>query len=92
MAYDVAEECRRLIAQFPGWHFWRSSPGGWFAVPAPDDITHTEALYLPNRLGGYRTPEALAAEVEPRYGWHDHCQTCMVLARECGHRQDETRD
>lgn len=93
MALDIADECTALDARFPGWHVWYSSqPRGWYAVPAPAEATHTEALALPNRLGPYPTPAALADEMTPRYGWDDNCKTCGIPARECGHRQDEVRD
>lgn len=87
----VVDMCASIEARFPGWHVWYSSgpPRGWYAVPAPDETTHTEALDLPNRTGPYVAPSDLTVAVRERYGWHDHCDTCGVLARECGHRQPE---
>ncbi len=81
-------------ADLPGWHVWYTtgSTVGWYAVPAPADTPHDEALFLPNQLGPVATPQALLALAQERYGWDDYCKTCAVLARECGHRQDETPD
>lgn len=79
----------RLGEQLPGWHVWRSSPGGWFAVPAPDTASHADTLALAGRVNA-RTPGDLRSLCQERYGWHDYCQACGVLARECGHRRDET--
>jgi hypothetical protein len=89
---NVSAWCRRLQAQLPGWHVWRSgTPArGWYAVPAPPGTGHTEALGLPHRLGPYREPQELRAVCRQRYGWDDYCQTCGILARDCGHRQPET--
>lgn len=51
----------RLGEQLPGWHVWRSDDGPrWNAVPAPADISHTDALGLPDRVGA-DTPQALRA-------------------------------
>jgi hypothetical protein len=80
----------RLAGQLPGWHVWRSSPGGWFAVPAPADMTHDGALRLPNRVNA-ATPTALRTLCRERYGWDDYCESCGVLARKCGHRSPEAR-
>lgn len=84
---------RRLNEQLSGWHVWYTSGGGtgrgWYAVPAPDDIDHTATLTLPARIGPYRTPQGLRADAHDRYGWDDTCESCGVLARECGHRQPE---
>lgn len=88
---------RRLDAQLPGWHVWHSSPGmpgKWNAVPAPAAASHIEALALPSfrltRISA-ESPAELRRLARVRYGWDDHCQTCGVLARECGHRCDETK-
>lgn len=82
----------RLNAQLDGWHVWYTSGPGpkWNAVPAPSDINHIDAVYLPNRLSA-ATPQGLRKAAQLRYGWNDYCQTCGVIARECGHRQPETR-
>jgi hypothetical protein len=92
----VAAWCRRLTAQLLGWHVWRSGSGGivgtsgWYAVPAPPDMTLAEARLLPGRLGPYLTPQLLRAACRQRYGWDEDCQSCGGLARECGHRSPET--
>lgn len=82
---------RRLARQLSGWGVWyASSPhAGWYAVPAPPGASLDEKLALPHRLGPYRTPQALRADAQARYGWHDTCDTCNVPARTCGHRQPE---
>jgi hypothetical protein len=85
----------RLNEQLPGWHVWCSSPAmvpgqPWGAVPAPDDIGHTDALELPHRVNA-ATPQGLRTLCRERYGWHDYCESCGVLARECGHRAPESR-
>lgn len=83
---------RRLADRLPGWQVWVSSPGPkWNAVPAPADIGHTEALHLPGRVHA-ATPQLLRQLCRERYGWDDICGTCNVLARECGHRQPETKE
>lgn len=89
----IAGWCRRLEAEFPGWKFWRSSPGGWNAVPAPDDADLAQITRMPNRVNvPGRHAGALRPLVRERYGWHDYCQSCPgMLARECGHRCPETR-
>jgi hypothetical protein len=83
----------RLSAQLPGWHVWvgtfEGSGGRWHAVPAPADVRHDETLTLPGRLD-FRTPQALRDACRERHGWYDHCESCGVLARECGHRQPES--
>jgi hypothetical protein len=33
------------------------------------------------------TPAELRNAARLRYGWNDYCESCGVLARECGHRQ-----
>jgi hypothetical protein len=82
----------RLSAQLPGWHVWYTSgggdPRGWYAVPAPADANHVAALALPGRMFA-ETPAGLRALARERYGWDDTCDSCGVLARECGHRQPE---
>jgi hypothetical protein len=84
----------RLSNQLSGWHVWYMGSGGnfgrgWYAVPAPAGIGHTDALALSNRIGPYRTPQELRTIICERYGWGDHCESCGVLARECGHRQPD---
>lgn len=91
---DTRAWLRRLSDQLPGWHVWYTGGGGnlgrgWCAVPAPDDAGHADALALPNRIGPYRTPQELRSDARDRYGWDDHCESCGVLARECGHRQPD---
>lgn len=82
----------RLIRQLNGWHVWYSSTAPrWNAVPAAEHVDHTAALSLPNRISA-STPQQLRALAGERYGWHDYCGSCGVLARECGHRQPERRD
>jgi hypothetical protein len=85
----------RLAEQLPGWHVWFTSgggtPRGWYAVPAPAGATHQDACGLPNRLGPFDRPQDLRAAARKRYGWDDYCGACGVLARECGHRQPESR-
>jgi hypothetical protein len=86
---------RRLRHQLPGWHVWYSSPGlvpgeRWNAVPASADATMDQALHLPGRISA-RTPAELRALCRERYGWDDHCDTCGVLARDCGHRTPERK-
>jgi hypothetical protein len=88
---------RRLNAQLPGWTVWYSSGSlagsGYFTAPAPGDLPKgTNRLGLANRLGPYRDPKVLRAEARERYGWDDHCDTCGVLARDCGHHRPETRN
>jgi hypothetical protein len=78
---------QRLGEQLPGWHVWTSGRR-WYAVPAPAGVTHTEALELPNRIDG-ASPAQLRDLARERYGWDDTCQSCGVLARQCGHRQPE---
>jgi hypothetical protein len=84
----------RLSRQLPGWYVWWQGPAreGWYAVPAPVGAVRSETLSLPNRIGPYRTPQELRSDAQERYGWNDHCETCGVLARECGHRRPERRD
>lgn len=84
---------RRLDEELSGWHVWYSSSGGttgrgWRAVPAPAAVEHADALTLPGRIWA-ATPADLRTLVRQRYGWDDDCQSCGVLARECGHRQPE---
>lgn len=84
---------RRLGEELLGWHVWYSGSGGatgrgWWAVPAPADAEHADALTLPNRIWA-ATPADLRTLAQQRYGWDDDCQSCGVLARECGHRQPE---
>jgi hypothetical protein len=43
----------------------------------------------PDRIGPYGTPQALRDAARERYGWDDYCDSCGILARECGHRQPE---
>lgn len=82
----------RLTNQLPGWHVWYSTPAPrWNAVPAPEGIGHVEALTLPNRITA-STPQLLRELARERYGWDDHCHTCNVPARECGHRRPEGPD
>jgi hypothetical protein len=95
MAMSVKAWCRRLAEQAPGWHFWWQSGGGgtgWYAVPAPADMTHTQIIEgrLPGRLGPYRRAQELRGAALVRYGWDDYCATCGILARVCGHRSPET--
>lgn len=83
----------RLAAQLPGWHVWYCSPGitpghRWNATPAPADANHAEVLRMPNRISA-AIPQELRTLCRDRYGWDDHCETCGVLARECGHRTPE---
>lgn len=80
---------QRLGEQLPGWHVWTSGRRQWYAVPAPADATHAETLKLPNRIDAV-SPIELRSLARERYGWDDYCQSCGVLARECGHRQPET--
>jgi hypothetical protein len=90
---NVGAWARRLSGQLPGWHVWYTSGGGmgrgWYAVPAPDGVDHADALKLPTGIGPYSTPQELRADAQDRYGWHDYCESCGVLARECGHRQPD---
>lgn len=90
---NITGWARRLNAELPGWHIWYTSGGstgrGWYAVPAPDDADHTATLTLPARIGPYHAPQGLRADAHDRYGWSDTCESCGVLARECGHRQPE---
>lgn len=80
---------RRLRDQLPGWFIWFSTPGlTWHAAPAPDGTTLAEARSLPNRIDA-ATPTELHTAVQLRYGYYDYCESCGVLARECGHRQPE---
>lgn len=79
---------QRLAQQLPGWHVWTSGRR-WYAVPAPASATHTEALALPSRIDA-ATPAQLRTLAWERYAWDDHCESCGVLARTCGHRQPET--
>jgi hypothetical protein len=80
---------RRLGGELPGWFVWTSSISPrWRAVPAPAGTTLADARRLPNRIGA-AAPAALRALAQERYGWDDHCESCGVLARECGHRQPE---
>lgn len=83
----------RLRRELPGWWAWRAN-AGWYAAPsapppAPADRTYGWYLKLPNRIGPYPTPQLLRAACRERYGWNEHCATCGVLARDCGHRQPE---
>jgi hypothetical protein len=87
---DKHQMLLRLIPQLPGWKVWRSSPGGWNAVPAPADVSLDEALYMPGRMTA-ATPAELKKLCLARYGWDDYCETCGVLARECGHRAPESK-
>lgn len=80
---------RRLQEQLPGWTVWRSSPGGWFAIPGPEGAPPPGVLNLPGTIQA-DTPAELRAACRERYGWYDYCETCVgVLARDCGHRQPE---
>lgn len=86
----------RLKEQLPGWHVWYMGGGGnlgrgYCATPAPADINHTDALYLPNRVGPVKNPKLLREMCRERYGWDETCESCNELARECGHRMPETR-
>lgn len=83
---------KRLREQLPGWVIFRS--GGslvgvkWHAAPAPSGTPGHEGFQLPNRVSA-STPAELRALARERYGWDDTCESCGVLARECGHRQPE---
>ncbi len=80
-----------LTKRHPGW-FFSLAPSTthpkWCAVPAPDNATAASVFRLTGEITA-TTPEALSALVAERYGWHDYCETCGDLARECGHRQPE---
>lgn len=84
----------RIAGQLTGWWVWHSS-AGWQAVPAPKprpvpiDPRPDWYMHLPNRIGPYATPQQLRTECKARYGWDDWCDTCGILARDCGHRQPE---
>lgn len=82
---------RRFSDQLNGWHVWYSSSNGrgWYAVPAPANVDHAAALALPGRVGPHRTPQALRCVARSFYSWHDTCDNCGVLARECGHGSHE---
>jgi len=83
---------KRLDEQIHGWLVWRT--GGplvgvrWHAAPAPADTPGTGYSLLQNRITA-DTPAELRRLARERYGWYDHCESCGVLARECGHRQPE---
>lgn len=79
----------RLHDQLPGWAIrWTDDPRAWHAAPAPRRTPRDELPRLPNRIDA-ATPRELRALARERYGWDDHCGSCGVLARECGHRQPE---
>ena len=88
---------RRLSEELRGWHVWRTTGtgSGWYAVPAPNprpepiDPRPGWYLHLPDRIGPYYTPQELRRACRDRYGWYDHCDSCGVLARNCGHRGPE---
>jgi hypothetical protein len=88
---NVTTWCRRLQMQLPGWRVWHASPpaAGWYAVPAPDGTPLVDLNGMPNRIGPFAKPQDLRMAAHERYGWNDTCETCGVLARECGHRQPE---
>jgi hypothetical protein len=82
---------RRLKEQLPGWFVYTSSIGRekkWRAVPAPAGTTLEQARDMPRHTYN-ETPAGLRAAAQVRYGWDDYCESCGVLARECGHRQPE---
>lgn len=84
---------QRLSDQLPGWFVYTSSISRekkWRAVPAPDGTTLAEARTMPKHVYA-ESPTALRAAARERYGWDDYCESCGVLARECGHRQPESR-
>lgn len=88
---------RRLSDDGAGWYFWKDpDPLAWRARPAPKGFNPTlgdlrESTYADGMVVA-NTPTELRKLVRQRYGWYDHCQTCGILARECGHRQPERRD
>lgn len=83
----------RLDEELPGWLVWRAGGtlvGGtqWNAAPAPAGTPRTDHPKLANRITA-ETPAKLRTLARERYGWDDTCESCGVLARECGHRQPE---
>lgn len=88
MTSTTTERVRQLATQLPGWHVWYSSSGAYFAVPAPAGTKLADAIAMPGRIGAHE-PAGLLALCQARYGWDDTCDTCGVLARECGHRGPE---
>jgi hypothetical protein len=91
---DSATWLNRLGNELPGWKVWRSdsAPGWngpvWHAVPAPVGTDVATAACLANRVDA-DNPIGLRRLARERYAWNDHCESCGVLARECGHRQPE---
>lgn len=83
---------QRLQSQLPGWAVWFARGSAvsvqWHAAPAAPGTHPVDYWWLPNQVGA-ATPQELRALARDRYGWDDHCETCGVLARECGHRQPE---
>lgn len=86
---------RRLGEEFPGWIAWTTegwkptdAKGNWMAAPAPPGTPDTDVYLLADRVSA-ATPAELRTLMRERYGWDDHCQSCGVLSRECGHRQPE---
>jgi hypothetical protein len=82
----------RLRRDLEGWRVWRtggSLVGGvkWNAAPCAIDAPSGYSN-LPNRITA-DTPQELRQLARERYGWYDTCESCGVLARECGHRQPE---
>jgi hypothetical protein len=53
----------RLQEEFPTWKVWVSSPGGWFAVIAPEGTDVLTARQLPGVLNA-RTPQLLRNEMK----------------------------
>lgn len=68
--------------------WWSAEQETFCAVPAPPDTNLEVAKRLPGQVGGWTAADLLELCRE-RYGWDDTCETCDVLARDCGHRQPE---
>lgn len=87
----VETRLRRLHAQHPGWLFFHTTtgpgPARWTAAPYAYRVDYVNADF--RGIIAAATPDELRRMVRDRYGWYDHCETCGVLARECGHRQPE---
>lgn len=78
-----------LNAKLHGWRVWHSGfQRLWSAVPAPTGTKLREVYELPNRVTA-STPQELLLVCQERYGWYDTCDSCGMLARDCGHRRPE---